>query len=214
MKNILKRSYHKFNKNYQEAYLLQKEFQYFAKCNSVLDIGCGEGEFLQLDPEKVTGIDSNKASIAMCKRKGLQATFARAEKLPFPNDSFDGVHCAHVIEHLYPENAFHLLQEVDRVLKKNGVFVLSTPLLWKGFYNDFTHVKPYNPQSILRYMSNEGREKTLGNIRGRYQQFDLYWRYDILPIPGRIGYLMANYLYQYKLHLPSRNAYTLVLKKQ
>ncbi|HOX08618.1 MAG TPA: methyltransferase domain-containing protein [Planctomycetota bacterium] len=61
---------------------------------------------------------------------------------PFPDGSFDGIHMQEVIEHL--ENPAHAVRECARVLKPDGVLVLSTPnmlnaasrvrFLLSGFY--------------------------------------------------------------------------------
>ena len=50
------------------------------------------------------------------------------EKLPFPDKIFDLVICDATIEHL-PESPKKLFQEVHRVLKDNGAFLVTTPNL-------------------------------------------------------------------------------------
>lgn len=214
MKSILRNFYRKFNKNYQQEYLLKREFSYFEQKGKILDLGCGEGDFINLDPKRIIGVDNNKKSIELCKKRKFKAVYSSATRLPFKKDYFDGVHCSHLIEHLYPHDAHKMLSEVSRVLKKGGIFVLSTPIFWEGFYNDFTHIKPYNPESILRYLVLHGQEKTLVDINGRFKKIDLYWRYRPLNLPGRIGYLLSNYLYQFGFHSMKKDAYTIVLRKK
>ena len=51
----------------------------------------------------------------------------RQEPLPFENDSLDGVHSSHVIEHISQEAGLQLFQEIYRCLKPGGVFRFSTP---------------------------------------------------------------------------------------
>lgn len=213
MRNILRNFYYKFNKNYQSEFLLKRELAYFKNAKKILDLGCGEGEFIGLDRKRIIGVDSNKKSVLLCKKKKLKAVFGLATKIPFENDFFDAVHCSHLIEHLFPHDAHKMLSEVTRILKRNGIFVLSTPILWEGFYNDFTHIKPYNPQSIIRYLVSNGRDKTLTEIRGRFRKVDLFWRFRPINLPGKFGYLIGNFLYQFGFHSLTRDAYTLVLKK-
>lgn len=210
----LKNYFKKINKNYQAEYLLALEYSFFKTQGKILDVGCGEGNFIKINPKRVIGIDTNKKSIAACKKKQLHAVFGSAVKIPFKNSSFYGVHASHIIEHLLPDEAMNFLKEVDRVLKKDGVFVISTPLLWKGFYNDFTHVKPYNPESILRYMVQEGFEKTLSSFVGKYDCVNLIYRYNQLPLPGKLGKLISNYLYTFNIHTLSKNGYMLILRKK
>lgn len=213
MKAILKNFYHKLDKNYQIESLFKRELSYFKGAKRILDLGCGEGIFLTFGKKRIIGVDSNKKNILLCRKKKLNALFASVTNLPFDKESFDGVHCSHLIEHLVPQDAHRMLSEVSRVLKKNGIFVLSTPILWKGFYNDFTHIKPYNPESIIRYLVCNGQDKSLPDIKGEFKKIDFYWRFRLLPLPGKIGYLLANYLYQFGFRSLQKDAYTLVLKK-
>lgn len=213
MWSILRNTYRKFNKNYQASFLNKKEFFYFSNCKKILDIGCGTGDFIALDPKRIIGVDHNKKSLKVCKDRNMSVVYGKVTKLPFESDLFDGVHAAHVIEHLFPRDAYKMLAEVGRVLKKGGVFVLSTPLLWDGFYNDFTHIKPYNPESIIRYICSDGSQKTLSDMKSRFDRVDLYYRYRPFPFFGKFGYLLSNYIYQYGLHSFKKDAYTLILRK-
>lgn len=199
--------------NYQHSYQLKREFEFFKDCTRVLDLGCGDGEFVALSPDRIVGLDNNVETVRACVRKGLQAKHGSATKLPYKAGSFDGVHCAHLIEHLYPEDAYLMLQEVGRVLKPGGVFVLSTPLLWAGFFEDFTHVKPYYPGAIQRYLVHEPNQPTLEGMPYRFRQIELFYRYRPLWLPTRLGKVIGNWVYQYGVHSLAKDAYTLALQK-
>ncbi len=186
---------------------------YFKNCSKILDLGCGIGNFIALDKKRITGIDSNKKNILLCKKQHFNAILGNVTLIPFHNNYFDGIHASHIIEHLMPKDAHKMLTEVGRVLKIKGIFVLSTPVLWKGFYNDFTHIKPYYPESIIRYLCNDGIEKTLNDIPYVFIVRKLYWRFRPFSIPGKIGYLIANYLYTLNIHSLSKDGYTIVLEK-
>lgn len=215
MKNILKKFYRKLNNNYQAEYLNRQELSYLNKCIKILDLGCGEGSFISLDKNRITGIDSNRQSVVLAKKKGFNVVYGDVTKLPFKRSSYDGVHCAHVIEHLYPHEAHKLLKEVGRVLKKGGIFVLTTPVMWRGFYNDFTHIRPYYAQSIIRYLSGEGGEsKSFESLNLRFVKEKLIWRYQpVYFLPGRVGKLIGNYLFTKNIHSFEKDAYCLVMKK-
>ena len=95
----------------------------------ILDVGCSEGTvsklFLDLGND-VYGIDIIPELIKKAKQKGVKARVWDCEKgLPFPNNYFDAVYAAELIEHIYDTE--HLLKEARRVLKKNGVLILTTP---------------------------------------------------------------------------------------
>jgi len=68
---------------------------------------------------------------------------------------FDGVWCAHLIEHLDPPRAQRLLMGAARVLRHGGILVLLTPnagdvaVMGEAFWEDPGHVRPY-PKELLR----------------------------------------------------------------
>ncbi len=213
MKNILKKYFRKYNKNYLASYLLKEEIKYFNKAKNILDLGCGEGDFVNLDKARIIGLDRNKKSVEICRKNGLNVILSPATKLPFKKNTFDGVHCSHLIEHFLPGDAYKLLNEISRALKKEGILVLSTPVLWSGFYNDFSHIKPYNPESIERYLCINGSQKTLDDSKYKFRRISLVWRYEMFPLPGKLGILISNYLYQFGVHTFMKTGYTLVLQK-
>jgi SAM-dependent methyltransferase len=69
---------------------------------------------------------SEKLAALIPEREGLTVTIADVETtLPYDDDSFDRVLAIHVLEHLY--NLPAALDEVARVLKPGGVFVVLIP---------------------------------------------------------------------------------------
>jgi SAM-dependent methyltransferase len=102
--------------------------------NSLLDVGCGEGApalFIQnlAGFEHVWGIDIDAQALEAAKALGVSAVACNldAPGLPFPDTSFDGVFAGEVMEHLLDTD--HALSEFYRVLRPNGVLVVTTPNL-------------------------------------------------------------------------------------
>jgi ubiquinone/menaquinone biosynthesis C-methylase UbiE len=52
---------------------------------------------------------------------------ADAFNFPFKDESADLVICSHFIEHIKPKRVPVFIQEIRRVLKRGGIFMLSTP---------------------------------------------------------------------------------------
>jgi 2-polyprenyl-3-methyl-5-hydroxy-6-metoxy-1,4-benzoquinol methylase len=79
------------------------------------------------------GVDYSKYKLEKAKKNGHNVKFCDLEKgLPFEANSFDVIYAAELIEHLYDPDFF--LEECNRVLKKNGVIIVSTPNL-QAWYN-------------------------------------------------------------------------------
>jgi len=101
-----------------------------SKKNSILDIGAAEGLMLsaikRMSPEaKCVGLEYSKELIERNRDEKINLVQGDAQDLPFQNDSFDIVTAAAVIEHL-PQPA-KMLAEARRVLKKDGVLIMTTP---------------------------------------------------------------------------------------
>lgn len=112
---------------------------------SLLDVGCGRGHFLNVLSErtsyKLTGTDLFDTI------EGLKATYVKAyiEKLPFPDKSFDIVTCAHTIEHIL--NLKQAIDELKRVARKQLIIV--TPCQRYYFYTLDHHVNFFPQKELL-----------------------------------------------------------------
>ena len=93
----------------------------------VLDLGSGEKPFWRAD---VYVDDLSMGNMQRATNKPVITKFglfvdARAEALPFKDESFDYVYCSHLLEHV--EAPDKVANEIQRVLKSNGVAYLDLP---------------------------------------------------------------------------------------
>ncbi|HUD09784.1 MAG TPA: class I SAM-dependent methyltransferase [Patescibacteria group bacterium] len=101
----------------------------------VLDIGCGFGWFelstLKKGVKEIAGVEISALDLKPAKEniKDKRAIFkiGGALKIPFKDNYFDAVVAWEVIEHIPKDTENKMFKEVKRVLKKNGIFYLSTP---------------------------------------------------------------------------------------
>lgn len=100
----------------------------------ILDAGCGSGELMQiltLRGYDLTGMDMSHEMLDLTRKKISAVTDSEEtrlvsgdiESIPFDNGSFDIVTTAGVIEYL--ENDDKVLEEFNRVLKQDGMLVIS-----------------------------------------------------------------------------------------
>ena len=95
---------------------------------TILDLGCGGGEFLNSFNKKWQkfGVEPSVfASKIAAAKKHLEVRNQELLTCHFPDSYFDIVTAWHVLEHLY--NPKETLREMRRILKDDGVFLLSTP---------------------------------------------------------------------------------------
>ncbi len=130
---------------------------------SIVDLGCGTGEFLEMAKEmfpKVLGVDMNDYAIQTCKKKGIPAVKADVNKTKLKSNSFDVVRSKEVLEHVQDAEKFIL--ECKRILKKNGYLVIHVPSQWSAlypitnFWDDYTHVRPFTKRGVLRLLTEIG----------------------------------------------------------
>lgn len=101
---------------------------------ALLDIGCGNGYFLdwlkQNGYTNIAGVDlANFLKDKAIRHYGVDVN--RGD-LPFPDASIDVITALQVLEHL--ENYFLILQEVKRALRPGGFFIISVPNQFNIFY--------------------------------------------------------------------------------
>jgi SAM-dependent methyltransferase len=134
-------------------------YDFYCKGKRVLDVGCGEGEFIRRDPKNVEGVEPNGDVVKRLVSRGLKVTQGALPNLPFPNASYDVVHSRNVIEHLDIPTAYSLLTEGARILRESGVLIIASEVVTKEFWDTFGHVKPYPPKALIKLLREESREE-------------------------------------------------------
>ncbi|MBO3810226.1 MAG: class I SAM-dependent methyltransferase [Candidatus Brockarchaeota archaeon] len=158
----------------------KKILEIFSKHESerVLDVGCGDGNFSMLIGEackarEVYGIEISERGVEIARKNGVKCfqLDVDMENFPFEDNFFDTVFAGELIEHLFDPD--HFLEEVYRVLKAEGIFVLSTPNL-ASIHNRIALLFGYQPfpmgisarMNIGRaYEPNSEHAKSLDHIR-------------------------------------------------
>jgi ubiquinone/menaquinone biosynthesis C-methylase UbiE len=130
---------------------------------TLLDLGCGSQPFRQY----LTGV-THYVGLDYPPTQECLATKVRSEihgdarSLPFADQSFDGVLCSQVLEHVNrPET---VVREMSRILKPGGLGIISLPFFYNLHMepNDYFRFSPYGIKGLL-----EGNGLDVCQLRGQ-----------------------------------------------
>lgn len=124
---------------------------------TILDVGCGNGVFLNALPDKyhAIGLDSSQEALKYVKTEAVKGDIAA---LPFESKSFDLVTCLEVLEHLPFDTFNKAIQELQRVSRK--YIIISVPNdqyldyhlvicpMCRCWYNPYRHVRSFNSEKL------------------------------------------------------------------
>jgi SAM-dependent methyltransferase len=85
-----------------DGYILTDYRFEFSPGSVILDVGCGSGHQineLQNTEANAFGVDIDQDSLNVCRERGLNVAAREAERLPFPDEAFDGVLCKVVLSY-------------------------------------------------------------------------------------------------------------------
>jgi ubiquinone/menaquinone biosynthesis C-methylase UbiE len=107
--------------------------EHLAHCQAVLDLGCGGGSTAAAIQAKgvaeVWGLDPSPYVLQHAAQDYPQLRFAQGvmEKLPFPNQRFDGMAACFVFHEVPPFYIRQGLAEISRVLAPGGLLAIAEP---------------------------------------------------------------------------------------
>ena len=141
--------------------------------NSVfLDVGCGAGDNLlrakrQLNCS-VRGVDpapgeQGVGRYMLSDLDGIKIDKGFAEKLPYENETFDVVFCSHVLEHV--NNEEKSLQEIKRVLKKDGILIIGMPTALMSLISYLSIIFFTTHINLLHFFKSIGKNDMFNKLR-------------------------------------------------
>jgi len=148
---------------------------------TVLDIACGTGygsNILKKEgASRVYGVDISSEAIDFAREKYRRGhvyfTIGDLERIPFASNSFDAVVCFETIEHT--DNHNQVLSELGRVLRPQGLLLISSPNRRLTSPGKSITESPHNPFHITEYSANEFKHLLSQNFEIK----DIYGQRDI-----------------------------------
>lgn len=176
----------------------------------VLEIGTGSGygisiiapvvdEFVTVDKYRSEATESLPANVTFRE--------AKVPPLPFEDESFDYVVSFQVIEHISNDKRF--VEEVRRVLRPGGKFIVSTPNRPMSLTRNPWHVREYRPEQLRALLSAFSSIEELG-VAGNERVWEYYrhnaesvrriMRFDVL----RMQWWLPRWLLQFPYDILNR----------
>ncbi|WP_076713532.1 methyltransferase domain-containing protein [Desulfurobacterium indicum] len=131
MKEIIAQNFSKGARNYDRFAIIQKRsarnlLNLISNISytKAIDIGAGSGE-LASKLKNCIGVDISPQMCKCMEEKGIKCVCADAEKLPFPDETFDLAVSNFAFQWMNIKKA---MKESHRILKQNGSFALSIPI--------------------------------------------------------------------------------------
>lgn len=152
-----------------KRFLLQKN-------QSLLDAGCGRGEFLKGFIEcglQGYAVDQSSVALKYLPDAKLKVSDIETEGIPYPDSYFDVVYSKSVIEHFhYPER---FIKEIYRVLKPGGLVITMCPAWeynYRIYFEDYTHRTPFMLESLRDILLMHGFESVQVEF---FRQLPVLW---------------------------------------
>ncbi len=164
------------------ASLARRYYRQFAGARTILDVGCGTGEFGRLRPSAgivVNGVDIDAGAVeqATLHERAVRVDLD-AMPLPYPNASFDAVLAKDIFEHV--RDPGQLAREVYRVTKRGGVLVASVVMARPHrVWADYTHQRGFTRDAARMLLSDAGF------------RIEATWRMGGVPLSNRLGFADA-----------------------
>jgi 2-polyprenyl-3-methyl-5-hydroxy-6-metoxy-1,4-benzoquinol methylase len=133
----------------------------------VLDVGCGNGEFLlemRAAGWAAQGLETDTRAVARAREQGLDVRQGPLERGTYPARSFDAVTLSHVLEHLH--DPVRTLRTCREILRDDGVLWIATPNLasegharygraWRGLEPP-RHLVLFTPSALVQALDQAG----------------------------------------------------------
>ncbi len=157
----------------------------------LLDFGCGRkpyeslfkvDSYLGVDVE-VSGHDHSRSKVDV---------FYQGNRLPFEDHKFDCVVSFEVLEHVF--NPQEMLPELNRVLKKDGLILVTVPFCWNEHEAPFDYAR-YSSFGLAHLLRSNGFEIVEAHKTGRYPnviaQLIILYFFEFFRKWGKTGYAVT-----------------------
>jgi SAM-dependent methyltransferase len=160
---------------------------------SILDIGCGNGEVTNVLPERlqVVALDLSLTALRCVQRPKVRAS---CTALPFQNRQFDLCLCLEVLEHLSGDEADKTVSEIKRVARTwiivgvpdreiREMYMITCPNCYRNFHA-WGHRRSYSEKDLDKCFSCEDWHKVAIVRTGEIVNYPPRWQIKVFRASG------------------------------
>ncbi len=141
---------------------------------TVLDVGCGRKPYERLfHVDRYIGLEFYPKQNSSYDRADV---YYDGKRFPFRNEEFDNGFASEVFEHIF--NPLEFLSELNRVVKINGLVLMTVPFLWPEHMQplDFGRYTSFGLRAVLEQHGFEilHQRKSMTGIRAIIQLWNVY----------------------------------------
>jgi predicted SAM-dependent methyltransferase len=162
---------------------LLQYFKAFNKTQNIIDIGAGDGHFIEYAKKKgwnAYATEFDDVSVGLCNGKGVITHKGKLDIKNYEPEMFDIIFSSEVIEHI--NNPQEEIENFNKILRKGGLVYITTPNLnsvshkylgskWNIFHYP-EHLSYYSPKTIKKLFEKNGfktmKLSTTGISPGRF----------------------------------------------
>lgn len=196
----------------------QTALPYFKVPGVMLDVGCGAGVHLmemKTRGWKVYGLELSEEAATVGRSAGLDIRCGELMGASFDSEMFDFIRLNHSFEHM--TNPDEVLQEIGRLLKKDGKLFIGVPNIGGLMPRIFgvywwhlcipVHTFNYNPANLRTLLERHGfvvnRTRYYSDYGGLLGSLQIYLNRNTTPGNSN-GPLLRNWLFKLFAHYVSR----------
>lgn len=153
------------NMHYYKLDVLREFFtRYIPAGSQVLDVGCGRCLFTDIQPKWPFQIFAGDLDLGLIRERKNEVPqnhwfLSDVSHAPFVSERFDAMFAGEIIEHV--SEPVEVLQEWKRVLKPNGILILTTPNRNRLLALVEGRERPYSPDHLHELSFYELRDEVL-----------------------------------------------------
>lgn len=147
--------------NYVRDIELKPALEFFPKNKNIkiLEVGGGNG----YQAQKISEMGYSINSIDVFPREPLYFQVEKIDvtKLPYPDKSYDLILTSLVLQHI--ENIDDAFNQMNRVLKDDGIMIHILPTYWWSIFTNFWHYC-YIPKYLIQSISKRYKPNLINNV--------------------------------------------------